>query len=562
MSRTKIGGGRITLNTSEPGWAPRLRAFGRDGKKINFANFIDVLADLYKNRTAFVLDRTIDYPGFSGDTLSYRDVQRLVNRMAHGLRALGVQKGDRVAMITANRVEMAFCNFAAGKIGAVPVPMNFMLRPSEIDYIIQKSGAEVLICDPLVYENTIRDTSNVPSVKKWAMLGDDGNCPPAMTSIRSLMETAPDDVEPVLPRSDEETALLFFTSGTTGFPKGAMLSHSSAMVGVRFHGKLNALRPKLGEGLSMLVMPVAHSGGYTAMLLQLANGTPSYFVSRFNPAHILGLIEELRATFFVGSPAMYRMLLDAGAEQRDLSSIRVWGGGADSFDDPLVRKFRDLAARRTKVGIRLKPMFVRGYGMAEANSHVSTTLWFPLGENCLGWVMPPVRFRIVTEEGNDVRRGAVGELLLKGPSLMHGYWNDPEATDAAMDHGWFHTGDLVRQGKWRMLYFAGRSGDIIKSGGYKIAAAEIDHVIAAHPDVDIAATVGMPDKVRGELPVTAVTMRPGATATPEEILAFARDRLALYKCPREIRVVGSMPLTISLKVKRREVLEQLLSETQ
>jgi acyl-CoA synthetase (AMP-forming)/AMP-acid ligase II len=554
--------GTLALNFTEPPWRVRRRTFIRDNRSITFANFIDVLADLYGDRTAFVLDRRIDYPGFSGDVLSYRDVRRLVNRMGHALRTLGVQRGDRVAMITMNRVEMAFCNFAAGKIGAIPVPMNFMLRPSEIDYIVQKSGAELLVCDPLVMANTIKDVSNVPSAKRWAMLGEEEHTYPGVASIRDLMTVASDDLAPVVPPSERDTALLFFTSGTTGFPKGAMLSHESAMVGIRFHGRLSALQPRIGKGLSLLVMPVAHSGGYTAMLLQLALGRPSYFVSRFDPAHILDLIEQTRATFFVGSPAMYRMLLDAGAEARDLTSIRVWGGGADAFDDPLVAKFRSMAARHTPLGLKLKPMFVRGYGMAEANSYVSTTLWFPHGENCLGWVMPPVRFRIADEAGNDVPRGRVGELLLKSPSLMHGYWNDVEATDAAMDHGWFHTGDLVRQGKWRMLYFAGRSGDIIKSGGYKIAAAEIDHVIAEHPDVDMAATVGMPDQVKGELPVTAVTLRPEAAATPEDILAWARERLAPYKCPRQIRVVDSMPLTISLKVKRREVLEQLLASDQ
>lgn len=549
----------LAFDYREPGWRKRLDVFVRNRARINFANFIDTLAGVYGSRTAFALDQPISYPGFSGDIVSYHDVQRLVNRMAHALRTLGVRRGDRVGMITANRVEMAFCNFAAGKIGAIPVPMNFMLRPAEIDYIVQKSGAEVLVCDPAVFANTIVQTSNVPSVKRWAMLGEEDGVPDGVVSLRTLMADASDRLDPVLPASDEDIALLFFTSGTTGFPKGAMLSHASTMVGVRFHGMINALKPRLGQGLSLLVMPVAHSGGYTAMLLHLAIGTPSYFVSRFNPARILDLIEELRATSFTGSPAMYRMLVDAGAENRDLSSIRVWGGGADAFDDPLIYKFRSISERRT-AGIPRKPMFVRGYGMAEANSFVSTTLWFPHGDNCLGWIMPPVQFRIVDEEGRDVPRGQAGELLLKSPSLMTGYWNDPEATDAALRHGWFHTGDLVRQGKWRMLYFAGRSGDVIKSGGYKIAAAEVDKVICAHPDVDLAATVGMPDKIKGELPVAAVTLRPGARVTPDEILAFARERLAPYKCPREIRVVDEIPLTISLKVKRREVLNRLLAE--
>jgi acyl-CoA synthetase (AMP-forming)/AMP-acid ligase II len=143
---------------------------------------------------------------------------------------------------------------------------------------------------------------------------------------------------------------------------------------------------------------------------------------------------------------------------------------------------------------------------------------------------------------------------------MSGYWNDPEATESSFVGEWFRTGDLVRQGKWRMLFFMGRSGEIIKSGGYKIAAAEIDKVVGDHPDVEMAATVGMPDAMKGERPVTAVKLRSGATASPDDILAFARERLAPYKCPREIRPVASLPLTFSMKVKRREVLEQLLAE--
>lgn len=552
--------GRFALDLGEPPWGERIRVFVRENRAINYANFVDVLARLYGSRTAFALDHRIEYPGFSGDIVSYTDVLRLVNRMGHALRALGVRRGDRVAMITVNRIEMAFMAFAAGKIGAIPVPMNFMLRPSEIDYIVQKSGAEVLVCDRLIYANTITGTASVPSVKTWAMIADpDEDVPAACASIRALMEDAPDELEPVVPASDDDMALLFFTSGTTGFPKGAMLSHASAMVGVRFHGRVFALKPRIGRHLSLLVMPVAHSGGYTAMLLQMANGMPAYFVSRFEPRLILDLIEDLGVTMVSGTPAMYRMLLDAGAARRDLTSVRIWAGGADAFDDPLIRTFRGLASRK-RFGLTLKPMFVRGYGMAEANSYVSTTLWFESGDNCLGWVMPPVRFRIVDEEGRDVPRGQTGELLLAGPTMMSGYWNDPEATAAALRRGWFHTGDLARQGKWRMLYFAGRTGEIIKSGGYKISAAEVDLVVGSHPDVETAATVGMPDPLKGERPVTAVKLRPSAAAAPEEILAWTRERLAPYKCPREIRIVSQMPLTISLKVKRREVLEQLLEQ--
>jgi acyl-CoA synthetase (AMP-forming)/AMP-acid ligase II len=552
-------GGPLPLRYVEPPWAERRRVFLREHRLLNYATWLDRLVELWGDRTAFVLDRPIDYPGFAGEILSYRDVGALVNRMAHALRALGVRKGDRVAMITMNRIEMAFVNFAAGRIGAIPVPMNFMLRPNEIDYIVRKAGAELLVCDRAVFESQIRSAGEVLSVKRWAMVGDEGSVPEPCVPLRDLMRDAPDRVEPVPPASDEEPALLFFTSGTTGFPKGAVLTHTAAMVGVRHHGRVYALRPGVTPHLSLLVMPVAHAGGYAALLIQLAVGTPAYFMSRFDPAAILETIPRYRITLFSGTPTMFRMLLDAGAREADLSSIRIFGGGADLFPDELVRTFRDLAARPGPLGTRRKPLFFRGYGMAEANSYVTQTPPFPCGDACLGWVMPPVRYRIVDEDGRDVPRGQPGELLLAGPTITKEYWNDPEATAAAIRDGWLHTGDIVRQGKWRMLFFVGRTKEIIKSGGYKIAAAEIDQILCGHPAVQAAATVGVPDERKGERPMAAVVLRPGAGATAEEILEWARARIAPYKCPRRIIVVDQIPFTFSLKPKRLEVRDRILA---
>jgi acyl-CoA synthetase (AMP-forming)/AMP-acid ligase II len=532
--------------------------FIHERNRLNYATWVDALVGLYGDRTAFALDRPITYPGFSGDVLSYRDVGRLVDRMAYALRTLGVRRGDRVGMITINRIEMAFVNFAAGKIGAIPVPMNFMLRPAEIDYIMQKAGAQLLIVDRTVFDTQIRDVGEVPSVKRWAMIGEE-EVPDPMVAMRDLMADAPDHVEPVLPDSDRDAALLFFTSGTTGFPKGAVLSHTAAMVGVRNHGRMYALKPTLGKQLSLLVMPVAHAGGYAAMLLQLALGTPAFFMSRFDPASILETIARYRVTLFSGTPAMFRMLLDAGAREADLSSIKIWGGGADLFTDDLVTTFRGLAARPGPAGRKRKPMFVRGYGMAEANSYVTQTPPFPCGDACVGWVMPPVKFRLVDEDGRDVPRGKPGELLLSGPTITSQYWNDPEATAGAIEDGWLRTGDVLRQGKWRMLYFVARTKEIIKSGGYKISAAEIDQVMRQHPEIEQVATVGVPDERKGERPFAAVVLRPGAAATPASVLDWARERIAPYKCPRRIFVVDAIPFTFSMKPKRLEVRDRIIA---
>jgi acyl-CoA synthetase (AMP-forming)/AMP-acid ligase II len=554
---TQVADRRIDYR--QPSWRDRRRVLFTERDRFNYANFLDRLTKLYGDRTAFLLDAPIDYPGFKGDTLTYRDVDRMVSRIAGALRALGVRRGDRVGLITMNRIEMAFVNFAAARIGAIPVPMNFMLRPNEIEFVVQRAGIELLVVDSIVYDNTIKDTASVPSVKRWAMVG--AAVPTGVESIHDLMAGQPDHVEPVEPSSPDDVAMLFFTSGTTGFPKGSMMTHLASMIGMRTNVRMTALSPKIHERLCLLVMPVAHAAGYATMLLGLGMGTPAYFLSKFDPETILNVVEKLRPTIMAGTPAMYRMLLHAGAAEHDWSSIKVFGGGADAFDDELVRTVRALGARRGKLGRTKHPWFIRGYGMAEANSYVTQTPPFPAGDNCVGWVLPPVKYRLVDEDGRPVKRGEPGELLLKGPNMTKGYWNDPQATSAAIDgEGWFHTADILRQGKWRMLYFVGRSNDVIKSGGYKISANEIDMHLTQHPAVAHAATVGIPHPLKGERPFAAVQLRPGADATPEQILEWARERIAPYKCPRAIVVMQDMPFTFSMKPKRREVRDRLINE--
>jgi acyl-CoA synthetase (AMP-forming)/AMP-acid ligase II len=549
-----------TINRDEPPFGDRFRVLWKERDRLNFANFIDRLTKLYGARTSFLLDQPIDYPGFSGDTLSYIDVQRLVNRFAGAMRALGVQRGDRVGLITMNRIEMAFVNFGLARIGAIPVPMNFMLRPNEIEFVVQKAGIELLVVDEMVWDATIKETSSVPNVKRWAIVGQ-RPAPDGVTAVRDAMATTADHVDPVEPANDDEVAMLFFTSGTTGFPKGSMMTHCAAMIGMRNMARMSALSPKIPRRLGLLVMPVAHAAGYATLMLNLGMGTPSFFMSKFDTDAIFDAVEQLRPTLIAGTPAMYRMLLHAGARERDWSSIKVFGGGADAFDDELVRAVRELGARKGLLGRRKLPWFVRGYGMAEANSYVTQTPWWETGDNCMGWVLKPVKYRIVDEDGRDVASGQPGELLLKGPNITKGYWNDPEATKAAIDdQGWFHTGDLVRKGKWRMLYFTGRSNDVIKSGGYKISANEIDQHLTSHPDVEHAATVGIPHPLKGERPFAAVQLRPGASTSSDEILAWARERIAPYKCPRGIIVITDMPFTFSMKPKRRELRERLIRD--
>lgn len=556
------------IDRREPGpsLTARFRALRRVGS-LTYSDFTDVFADLFGDRTVFHLDRDLAFAGFDPRRVSYRDLHRGVARIGRVLSDLGVAPGDRVGVMALNRVEAVFCNFGVARIGAVPIPMNFMLRPPECQYVLDNAGADVLIVDSTTLEQNFRgDLSQVPAARTVVIMDTD-EVPPGAVGLPGRVAAA-DESMPAHHRGDPaEVATIFYTSGTTGRPKGAALSDSATTVSLRRMGRVSALGLSPPRQLALLVMPVAHSGGYQNMLMYIALGVPMQFVSRFSAVGILDTIETDRPTFFVGSPAMYRMLEDAGAASRDLSSIWLWGGGSDAFDAALVARFRRYARKRVLGGrVPVNAFFVRGYGMTEANSYVAVTPPFEVaeaneGETCIGWTLPGVSARVADPEtGEPVGRGEVGELWLRGVSMMSQYWADPERSSEALVDGWYRTGDWVRRGKWGLLFFVDRAKDVIKTGGYKVGSAEIETVLHEHPDVEHAAAVGVAHATKGQIPVAAVTLVDGALATAEEILEWARERLAPYKAPRRVHVLEHMPLTFSLKPKKEDVRRMIEDE--
>ncbi|MCC7076264.1 MAG: acyl--CoA ligase [Acidimicrobiia bacterium] len=553
-----------SIDEKEPRPRGRFREFVRGRAGISYASFTEAFARTHGPRTLFHLDRDVALPGFGPRRITYADQARITARIANALTSLGVKRGDRVAILSLNRVEAVFVNFGAARLGAIPIPMNFMLRGPEVDYILENSGARVLICDTVTFEQNLQGrAATVPHAEKVLVM-DTQDPPPGTTSLVDAFVAASEAHHPYRRTNFEEIATIFYTSGTTGRPKGASLSDRSVMTPVRRMAAVSAFNPVMPRQLALLLMPVAHSGGYVNMLMNIALGTPTLFVSRFDPRRVLDLIEEERPTMFVGSPAMYRMLEEAGAEHRDLSSMWVWAGGSDAFDNDLIRRFRKYGRKQIFGGfLGLDAFFIRGYGMTEANSYVAMTPPRPVeepaeGESCIGWVMPGVEYRIVDPDTlEDVPRGHVGELLLRGVSLMSGYWKDEERTAEAVVDGWYRTGDWVRQGKWRLLFYVDRAKDIIKTGGYKVGSGEIETVLYEHPAVEHAVAVGVEHATKGQVPVAAVSLGPGSEATADELLAWARERISPYKCPREIVVLDEMPLTFSLKPKKAEVRELL-----
>jgi len=532
-----------------PNYLKKFRRLFLENSTISSANFVDRLAEVYEDRPVFFLDRTLDYSFFSGSEISYRTLSRFTNRIGNALLKLGVKQGDRVGLVTYNRVELAFAEFACMKIGAIPVPLNFMLKAKEINYQMENSGATVLITDAEVFRDNIQDPDRVPAVKTWIMISPREK-PPGFLSLGEIMDDASEDLVPATVSDPDDTVLIFYTSGTTGVPRGAMLTDRNLMATVRKYCKLFGILPTNRRQLALLVMPVAHTSGHQNLLILMSMAIPMFFLSRFDPADVLARIEKYRATFFAGIPAMFKMLLKAGADRHDLTSIQVWGGGADAFPPELVRQFRAFSKRR-KLGIPVKPMFVHGYGMAETGGHICISP--PWGPRCAGWVVPGVQYRIVDPFGKLVEPGEAGELQIKGPIVMKGYWNDPKKTEGAFQDGWFRTGDIMRLGKWRVLEFVDREKDVIKCGGYSVFPTELEHHLSEHPKVERVVVVGVPHSIKGEMPVAVVKLREGKQATEEEFEGWADERIASYKRPRAYLFTDKIPMTFSLKPLRKDL---------
>ncbi len=425
--------------------------------------------------------------------------------------------GDVVVVAAPNGYEMVLLCLAAARAGAIPAPVNDQMRPDEIAHVEDDSGAV----------HTLRSAADLPAAEP-------------------LSEAVP--VEP------SAVAALFYTSGTTGTPKGVELTHRSLvgglMAGVAFPSGIR-------RDEAVMSLPIAHIMGFTATLGMACAGIPVYFLAKFHPVRVLDAIETRRASVFVGVPAMYRMLADAGADEHDLRSIRIWISGADAMPADLATRFKKMGAtfELPLVGPVGEAMFAEGYGMVETGGGVAAKfsppmLGFGLGSS-MGVALPGYHFRVVDDGGRPVRMGSVGDLLVKGPGVLKGYRGDADATAATFtDDGWLRTGDLARLGPFGAVFFVGRGNDVIKRGGYSVYSVEVEQVLEQHPDVVEAAVVGLPDRRKGEVPVAVVHLGAGAVLDEEALRAWAAERLSEYKVPVRVLAVAELPRTGTNKIQR------------
>ncbi|HJR25964.1 MAG TPA: AMP-binding protein [Acidimicrobiales bacterium] len=469
-------------------------------------------------------DRQLVVEADGGLSLTYAQAAKRVRRWAGGI-STQTSPGDVVVIATANGYEQLLLCMAAARAGTLPAPVNDQMRREEVDHVVRDSGATLV--------------------------------------LRSA--AAVDDAPPLIEPASADTGdvgALFYTSGTTGSPKGAALTHR-ALVGQISRAAMWPTRLHRDE--AVIALPVAHIMGFAALIGLAFAGIPTYLLPRFNPVKVLDAIEERRATMFIGVPAMYRMLDEAGAQARDLTSVRVWAAGADAMPPDLAERFKKMGATLTVplLGAVGQAAFAEGYGMVEVGGGVAAKLSppflgtsaGPLGE-ALGFALPGYELRVVDDDGAEVPSGQVGELQVKGPGVLRAYWGDEEATAAVLtDDGWLRTGDLARKGPFGLLVFEGRSKHVIKHGGYSVYALEVEQALEQHPDVLEAVVVGLPDERLGEVPGAVVRLEPGADLEALDLGTWAGERLADYKVPKRFVAVDDLPRTGTAKVQKAALVE-------
>ncbi len=470
-----------------------------------------------------------------GARRSYAEFDERTTRLAGGLQALGVRPGDRVACYMPNSIELLEAYYATSKAGAVTVFLNALLTAREIRFVLQDSDARVIFTAPALLPSVQEVRPDAARLETVVVHGG----PPAPGTV------AFDDVLKGGPYRDvrvktEDVAWLGYTSGTTGRPKGAILTHLGAThVAAAVAGRFGYRE----DDIVLCALPLFHSYAVNSCMIQvMMAGAGQVILERFTPEGVLQAIQQHRVTIFPGVPTMFNYLVNFPQRATyDLSSLRIAKSAGAVLSAKLMHDFERL------YGVPV----VDGYGITEAHSFV--TLNDPGGkrpDGSCGKAIEGDEVRIVDGQDRDVPVGERGELIFRGPNLPLGYVNGPEATAEALRGGWYHSGDVGYMDAEGYVYIVDRIKDTIICGGYNIYPKEVEDVIYAHPAVLDVAVVGVADEAKGEIPKACVVLKPEARVTVAELDAYCRQSLAAYKVPRVIEFMDAIPKTASGKTKR------------
>jgi long-chain acyl-CoA synthetase len=502
---------------------------------------------------------------YFGGRITARELDELSDAFAVALAGLGVRAGDRVALYVQNVPQFVIAMLATWKAGGIAVPVNPMNRARELDAVLRDSGARVLVCLEGLYRDVARaviedgglETAVVTTSEldyraredQRVFAGIERLDHPGAHDMAALIEQHRDQSPPDVTFGPDDTAFLTYTSGTTGPPKGAMNTHGNVVFNSQAYRQWCGLGP---DDVILGVAPLFHITGLIAgVATSLLLGAPLVLAYRFEPSAMLETIRDERATFTVGSITVFIALMNAPDAQREaLASLtRIWSGGAP-IPPSTVKAFQ------AQFGQYIHNI----YGLTETTSPshgVPYDATAPVddasGALSVGVPVFNTVVRIVGDDGQDLPAGEVGEIVTSGPMVVPGYWNKPEETAHALPGGALHTGDVGYMDATGWFYIVDRKKDQINAGGYKVWPREVEDVLYQHEAVREAAVVGVPDAYRGETVKAYVSLRPGQTATAEELIAFCRQQMAAYKYPRQVEFLDELPKTVSGKLLRREL---------
>lgn len=479
---------------------------------------------------------------FVGNTMTWADLRRRVAALAGALSGRGVGFGDRVMILMLNRTEFVESVLAANMIGAIAVPLNFRLTPTEIAVLVEDCVADVMLTEAALAPVAIGVRNIQPLLSVIVVAG--GSSQDSVFGYEDLLNEAGDVHEPVdIP--NDSPALIMYTSGTTGRPKGAVLTHANltgqAMTALYTSGA------NINSDVGFVGVPLFHIAGIGNMLTGLLLGLPTviYPLGAFDPGQLLDVLEAEKVTGIFLVPAQWQAVCtEQQARPRDLR-LRVLSWGAAPAPDALLRQ---MSATFPETQI------LAAFGQTE----MSPVTCMLLGEDAIakrgsvGRVIPTVAARVVDQNMNDVPVGEVGEIVYRAPTLMSCYWNNPEATAEAFAGGWFHSGDLVRMDSDGYVWVVDRKKDMIISGGENIYCAELENVLASHPDIAEVAVIGRADEKWGEVPI-AVAAVTNDDLRIEDLGEFLTDRLARYKHPKALEIVDALPRNPAGKVLKTEL---------
>jgi long-chain acyl-CoA synthetase len=514
---------------------------------LNLAVLLEDSAREAPNNTAVI---------FNDMKLSYAAVNAAANQVAGGLRSLGVRPGDKVALSCPNIPYFPIVYYGILKAGAVVVPLNVLLKPREIAYHLQDSDSRVYFCFEGAEQLPMGQMGHggfleAASCEHFFLITANPASPPPIEGTKTLgMLMANQSPRfSAEPRMADDTAVILYTSGTTGRPKGAELSHSNMVLNARLAD--NLFDTRLGEDVHLVTLPLFHSFGQT---VQMNGGfytrAALSLLPRFDPDAALAIMDRDNVTFFAGVPTMYWAMLNyPGAGRYDLDKIarnlRMAVSGGSAMPVEVMKAFEN----------RFNVKILEGYGLSET-SPVATfnRMERPAKPGSVGVPVWGVDVVVVDEDDNEVQRGELGEILIRGHNVMKGYYNKPEANAETLRNGWLHTGDIGRFDEDGYIYIVDRVKDMIIRGGFNVYPREVEEVLMTHPAVSLAAVVGTPHEQYGEeVKAFVVLKEDSAEISAEELRAWAKENMADYKYPREVEFRETLPMNATGKILKRDL---------